>query len=115
MNLDFLNQALRAGDSAKAVSQLFFNHFQRITKEHGDLFRERAAKWQEAGGAMLARGLALDAGTSYWVDAQERAILVLDTLRRRGNQFIEHAATGMPPLLDFAYETIIDGRTLPRP
>jgi len=51
----------------------------------------------------------------YAVDAAQRSILFWDTLRQRGNTFIERSIAGLPPVLHFAYETVVDGRTLPRP
>ena len=51
----------------------------------------------------------------YGVDAMQRWVLYLDVMRRRGEQFIEHAQHGKPPVLDFAHEMVMDGRRLPRP
>ncbi len=51
----------------------------------------------------------------YAVDAAQRSILFLDTLRQRGNNFLEHAQAGLPPVLHFDYETVVDGRRLARP
>lgn len=51
----------------------------------------------------------------YAVDATQRGILFLDTLRRAGNDFLEHERAGCPPVLTFPYEIILDGRSLPRP
>ncbi len=51
----------------------------------------------------------------YAVDAAQRSILFWDTLRQRGNNFVEHANAGLPPLLHFDYETVVDGRGLARP
>lgn len=51
----------------------------------------------------------------YLVDAAQRNILFWDTMRQAGNTFLEHEAAGCPPVLIFAYETVIDGRELPRP
>jgi len=51
----------------------------------------------------------------YTVDAAQRSILFWDTIRQRGNVFVEHAGEGLTPVLHFAYETLIDGRTLARP
>ena len=53
--------------------------------------------------------------TTYMVDAWQRAILTLDVLRQRGNQFLEHERTGSPPVLHFDYEIVVDGRSLERP
>src|ERR671912_645912 len=35
----------------------------------------------------------------YSVDAVQRTVLFLDTLRQRGNNFVEHTRAGKPPLL----------------
>ncbi|MBI5488950.1 MAG: DUF3141 domain-containing protein [Deltaproteobacteria bacterium] len=51
----------------------------------------------------------------YATDAMQRWILLLDLLRRRGNRMVEHAEQGMPPVLSFEYETLLDGRTFDPP
>ena len=35
--------------------------------------------------------------TEYTIDAAQRSVLYWDTLRQRGNQWIEHEAAGKPP------------------
>ncbi|HEY1328488.1 MAG TPA: DUF3141 domain-containing protein [Casimicrobiaceae bacterium] len=52
---------------------------------------------------------------AYAVDAAQRSVLFWDTIRQRGNTFVEHTVAGLPPVLHFAYETVMDGRTLARP
>ncbi len=52
---------------------------------------------------------------SYALDAWQRSILLLDILRERGNQTFEHEREGMPPVLVFDHEVLIDGRTLEQP
>ena len=51
----------------------------------------------------------------YAVDAAQRSVLFWDTIRERGNAFVEHASAGLPPLLHFDYEMVVDGRKLGRP
>lgn len=51
----------------------------------------------------------------YWIDAWQRSILLLDVLRQRGNNYIEHNAQTVPNVLNFGAELVIDGRSLPRP
>src|SRR5262245_54599965 len=51
----------------------------------------------------------------YWTDAAERQVLFWDTLRQRGDNYLEHEKAGKPPLLHFDYEIIADGRTFERP
>src|SRR5438309_5086091 len=51
----------------------------------------------------------------YWVDAWQRSILLLDVLRQRGNNCLEHNARTAPNVLSFEIELVLDGRSLPRP
>src|ERR1700740_1349792 len=51
----------------------------------------------------------------YWVDAWQRSILLLDVLRQRGNNCVEHNAREAPHVLSFEVELVLDGRSLPRP
>jgi len=55
------------------------------------------------------------AWSRYAADFVQRSVLFWDTLRRRGNQFVEHTRAGLPPVLHFAHETILDARTFARP
>ncbi|MEM8630200.1 MAG: DUF3141 domain-containing protein [Pseudomonadota bacterium] len=52
---------------------------------------------------------------AYLADAGQRAVLTADTLRRRGDIFIEHEADGCPPVLIYDYEILRNGKDLPRP
>jgi pimeloyl-ACP methyl ester carboxylesterase len=52
---------------------------------------------------------------SYSVDAMQRSVLFLDTMRERGNNYLKHVQAGQPPLLHFDYETVLDARTFARP
>ena len=53
--------------------------------------------------------------TEYMLDAWQRTILTWDVLRERGNEYVEHWASNSPPVLVFEHETVVDGRTLPKP
>jgi pimeloyl-ACP methyl ester carboxylesterase len=52
---------------------------------------------------------------TYAVDGAQRSILFWDTIRQRGNNFVEQTNAGLPPVLHFDYETVVDGRKLRRP
>jgi hypothetical protein len=39
-----------------------------------------------------------------------RSVLPWDTGRRRGNNLVEHTRQGLPPVLHFADEIVVDGR-----
>jgi pimeloyl-ACP methyl ester carboxylesterase len=89
----------------------------RLALEH---FSERA---QQACGKEVAELLAKPtppwelwaSGAQYAVDFAQRSVLFWDTLRQRGNNFVEHERQGLPPVLHFDYETVMDGRLLKRP
>lgn len=51
----------------------------------------------------------------YLVDAAQRTVLFLDLLRRRGDAMLEHERAGLPPLLAFPYETVLDAREFSSP
>ena len=53
--------------------------------------------------------------SDYLTDSVQRSALVFDTLRKRGNGYVDHIESGMPPVLDFKYEVIVDGHTLSSP
>ncbi len=50
----------------------------------------------------------------YQVDRWQRSVLFLDMLRERANNMLAHEEAGMPPPLDFEYETILDARRFER-
>jgi hypothetical protein len=52
---------------------------------------------------------------AYQRDVLERTILFFDTLRRRANTMLEHERAGLPPLLNFKYETLLDAQQFDRP
>ncbi|TQF85212.1 DUF3141 domain-containing protein [Elioraea sp. Yellowstone] len=52
---------------------------------------------------------------AYQRDVLERTVLFWDALRQRANNMIEHERAGLPPLLDFKYEILMDGRQFDRP
>ena len=54
-------------------------------------------------------------GTRYATDFAQRTVLFWDTLRQRGNQFIERERAGLPPVLHFDYESVLEGSALARP
>ena len=52
---------------------------------------------------------------NYIQDAFERSVLFLDVMRRRGNDYLEQSSRTAPHVLNFEFELLIDGRTLPKP
>lgn len=51
----------------------------------------------------------------YSTDFVQRSILFWDTMRVRGNNFLEHERSGKPPVLHFDYEVVMDAREFKQP
>jgi hypothetical protein len=68
-----------------------------------------------AGVAGLQARTAWNELIGYQVDRLQRIVLFLDTLRQRANNLLAHEEAGMPPTLNFEYETILDARRFDRP
>ncbi|WP_136415792.1 DUF3141 domain-containing protein [Herbaspirillum sp. ST 5-3] len=57
----------------------------------------------------------LQQALQYQIDRWQRTVLFLDVLRERANNMLAHEEAGMPPPLDFEYETLLDARRFKRP
>ena len=66
-------------------------------------------------GLSLPFGDIQSAWFAYAIDTMQRSILFWDAMRQRGNIYLEHRAQGEPPILDFAYEIVLNARTFSRP
>ncbi len=82
-------------------------------------FNERAQQAREQVAELTTNPTSLSelwaGGARYGVDFAQRSILFWDTLRQRGNNFLEHERQGLPPVLRFDYEIVMDGRSFKRP
>ncbi len=82
-------------------------------------FNERAQQAREQAAGLTTNPTSLPelwaGGARYGVDFAQRSILFWDTLRQRGNNFLEHERQGLPPVLRFDYEIVMDGRSFKRP
>ena len=114
--MDAPKLAAQSLDVSGKVAQLLQKRVE-LAQKH---YRERLDKAGTAlAGAVKQDPAAAATAWSQWydyaTDAAQRTVLFWDTLRQRGNNFVEHTRAGLPPVLHFDYETIVDGRKLPRP
>jgi pimeloyl-ACP methyl ester carboxylesterase len=72
--------------------------------------QEAAAEGVKAAAASISP----TAWPAYVTDALQRSVLFWDTMRQRGNNFLEHERARKPPVLVFDYEMLVDGRKLAR-
>ncbi|NDA93076.1 MAG: DUF3141 domain-containing protein [Betaproteobacteria bacterium] len=88
-------------------------HTERMRESHSKRGQALAQRSQDMAAAMQEaqlRGQLWAQWASYWLDASQRAVLTTDTLRKRGDIFLEHEAKGCPPVLVYDYEIVMDGR-----
>ncbi|BDV37879.1 3-hydroxyalkanoate synthetase [Methylocystis bryophila] len=96
----------------------YARRLEKLAREHG---RRLRAHWSEAQSvqqlfaAATRDGGLLTPANDYGVDAWQRAMLTLDTLRERGDNDLVHEAAGAPPVLVYESDVILDGRDLARP
>ena len=99
------------------ISERITRNLQQRIQVANERFRTRTQKvfgrLAEAPAPELAA--AWSAWPQYALDAAQRAVIFWDTLRQRGNNYVEHEEQGNPPVLRFQYEVLVDGRTLERP
>jgi pimeloyl-ACP methyl ester carboxylesterase len=70
----------------------------------------RLPAWPSLGAAPFGNPWA-----EYALDAWQRSVLFLDTLRQRGNAFLAHEEEEMRHVLSFTFDLVLDGRDLARP
>ena len=108
-------QLSKSHDVSAKVAQLL----QTRTRLALARFNERAQQAREQVAGLTTNPTLLSqlwaGGARYGVDFAQRSILFWDMLRQRGNNFVEHERQGLPPVLRFDYEIIMDGRSFKRP
>ena len=114
--MDSAKQLTRSYDISAKVGQLYQKRA-KLAQEH---FGERLSKaYADCAAGLSAKPVAPTEAWSNWyeyaTDFAQRSILFWDTLRERGNNFVEHNREGLTPVLHFDYEMVVDGRKLARP
>ena len=113
-----LNQTIdRSISISRGVATVLERRIRDAVAAHADRIRRAQAAYIAAG--VPGRGVkpqqAWHDAWEYAVDFAQRSALFWDTLRQRGNNFIEHEEAGKPPVLAYKYEVLADGRTFERP
>lgn len=113
---DFSQQLVSNGNLQRKVGDLFRQRVdgarERYNARLKTAFGEHVASLAQSPGNIAALGTG---GVDYLTDVAQRSIIFWDTLRQRGNQFVAHQKAGMPPVLHFDYETILDARSFEQP
>ena len=97
------------------VAQVYQERCSTAVQRYLDATRAASSAWLDASsGRASSLDLWRDAN-AYWLDFAQRSVLFWDTLRQRGNNWIEHEQAGKPPLLNFEWEMVADARKFERP
>jgi pimeloyl-ACP methyl ester carboxylesterase len=113
---DVGKQLSRSHDIAAKVVQVFQTRARLAQEEFSQRVRQVQDDYMAGTAATGASPWEMwSGGMRYAVDLAQRSVLFWDTLRQRGNNFVEHTRKGLPPVLHFDYETVLDGRALERP
>jgi hypothetical protein len=102
-------------DVSAKVTQLVHTRTRLALERYSERVRDAYEKQAEALMTKPMASWATSASARYAVDFAQRSVLLWDALRRRGNNFIEHERQGLPPVLHFDYEMVMDGRSFERP
>ncbi|HUO54799.1 MAG TPA: DUF3141 domain-containing protein, partial [Rhodoblastus sp.] len=103
---------------AQDLGEVLTTHMQKITSSHGVRLRQTWEQLNPLFGRLqdaANHGELFKEAQDYARDAAQRAILTLDVLRERGNNDIAHEAAGMPPVLIYDYDVVMDGKDLTPP
>ena len=106
--MDIGEKLSRSADISERITRVLQKRLQTATERFGE-------RTQKAVQGIQPAAAALPAWPQYAIDCAQRAVILWDTLRQRGNNYLEHVQQGQPPVLHFKYETVLDGRTLQKP
>jgi len=106
--MDIGEKLSRSADISERITRVLQKRLQTATERFGERTQKAVQGIQPAAGA-------LSAWPQYAIDCAQRAVILWDTLRQRGNNYLEHVQQGQPPVLHFKHELVVDGRTLQRP
>jgi len=111
---DIGEKLARSSELSAKIASLLQRRAQ-LAQERFNASVQKAVERQRAAASALPPFELWQQGADYAVDFAQRASLFWDTLRKRGNKFIEHTRAGLPPVLHFDSELVVDGRSLARP
>jgi len=112
---DVGKQLERTHTLAAKVAQLFQRRAQLAQSRYAERVRKALAEQLTSASQPTSPWEWWTDWYQYSVDFAQRSVLFWDTLRQRGNQFTEREQAGLPPVLHFDYETVLDARRFDRP
>ena len=114
---DTLKQSAEAARTVSDLSALHIKKLSKTIREDSKKIEHLVERAKEETQVLKSATLSdwLQMYTAYVRDSVQRQALVFDALRKRGNVYTDHIDSGMPPVLDFQYDVIMDGKDLNPP
>ena len=111
-----LNRSVnRSMDISRAVSHVLERRVREACEHYATRVRAGLAEARQVPAVALTPVEAMRQWQDYTIDLTQRGVLFWDTLRQRGNNWLEHEAAGKPPVLAYRYEVLADAREFERP
>jgi len=105
----------RSINISRSVADVLQRRTRTANERFGERLRNAGTAWRNASTPPKTPMEFWRQWSEYNVDLAQRSALYWDTLRQRGNQWLEHEAAGKPPVLTYKYEMIADAREYERP
>ncbi|MGF6288321.1 DUF3141 domain-containing protein [Paraburkholderia youngii] len=115
--MDQVTQLTRNHEIALKILRLLHNRLEEARQRFGQRTSD-AIKGGDGTSALTIPNLAQFTPWGAWhytADFAQRSVLFWDTLRQRGNEFIERNKAGIKPALHFDYDVVLDARHFERP
>lgn len=112
--MKYVNQLAQSQRIGAEVARVFQKRAQLAQSEFNQRVHDAGTRLFDVNNTPAATAPTPNA-YAYALDMMQRSVLFWDTLRRRGNEFIERSKQSLEPVLHFAYEMLLDARTFARP
>jgi pimeloyl-ACP methyl ester carboxylesterase len=113
--MDVPRQLSRSTDISARIAAVFQRRTSAAQEHYSSRVRNAYAALADLAGKPMSPWDIWTDWYRYSVDFAQRSVLFWDTIRERGNNYLEHVRAGSPPVLHFKYETVLDARTFTRP
>jgi pimeloyl-ACP methyl ester carboxylesterase len=114
--LDIATQLVRTTELQAKALELFFLRAKSAQQRYTSvLTKALGTSFADTSSALPLPWQLASTWQQYVLDSCQRGIITLDTLRRRGNDYLAHQIAGKPPVLHFEYEMVLDAREFDRP
>ena len=107
-------QMTAAAKTSAKVAMLFGKRLQHANEQYRKRLQDVTSEMAQAQPRPQDALQSMVRCANYAIDAVQRSVLVADTLRERGNNFIAHEQAGKPPLLHFEFDDALDAAATPR-